>query len=622
MRATRIFSSFPLSLLMVFPLLILSSADVWAQSIQSFELAGHTIQIEGEIGDFQIEITNHKVSEGLEIATLSLSHPSGGVPPQLALKWKLPSNNIAGYWSSASFTKKTINPDWWPSRVKSMLAREAPMMTLFGHNDINRSTFAVSDALNTVETSVGVREEDGMIYNQILLFSEVHKEITSYEIQLRIDDREIPYSKAIQEVAEWWASFEAYKPLQVPEVARLPVYSTWYSYHQNVSSEALLEECRLAKKMGFKSIIVDDGWQTLDGNRGYAFTGDWEPERLTDMKELVEQVHDIGMKFVLWYAVPFVGENSKSYEQMKGKFLRYWDGQGAYVLDPRFPEVRDFIIDTYVKAVKDWDLDGFKLDFIARFSADKNTVLEATDGRDYASVNEATDVLMTQLVQKLQEIKPDIMIEFRQPYSGPAMRKYGNMFRAADCPNLSMINRVRTTDLRLQSGSTAVHSDMLMWHYDELVETAALQLVNVLFSVPQISVRLEDIPEDHFKMIRFYLDYWMIHRSILLDGEFHAANPLANYTSISGWDEEKKIILLSDDIVATVNTENFKEFDLINAKASSTVVIEVEGTEQAFSYSIISCLGEEVKVGQLILKKGVYAFEVPPSGLISFFRLD
>lgn len=604
--------------LLLTSILILFLQVITIAQKNSFNLSNQTIKIEGKLEGFDLDINIQKIEDGLEIATLQLKHPTGAVPPEFTLKWQQPSSNMAGYWSSAAYTNKNIKPDWYPSVVRSMLAREAPVITLFGHNDENRSTFAVSDALNTVVTSTSVREEDGLIYNKITFFSEVHKELTNYEVQLRLDTRPLHFATSLQEVADWWASFDSYQPLYVPEVAKLPVYSTWYSYHQNVSAESILRECKVAKAMGFESIIVDDGWQTLDGNRGYAFTGDWEPERIPAMKELVQKVHELGMKFVLWYAVPFVGEKSKSYEKMKGKFLRYWNGQGAYVLDPRFPEVREFIIKTYVDAVKEWNLDGFKLDFIARFSADKNTVLKAIDGRDFASVNEATDVLMIDLVEALKAIKPDIMIEFRQPYSGPAMRKYGNMFRAGDCPNLAMINRLRTTDLRLISGNTAVHSDMLMWNYEESVEIAALQLLNILFSVPQISVRLEDIPKEHFDMIQFYLKYWLENRSILLEGTFRPATPLANYPMISTSNQDKSITTVFDEQVIPIETEALKAFDIINAKTSKQLILSIKGPAKEYTYTIKSCLGEVIEQQSMVLKEGVVAFEVQASGVILF----
>ena len=603
-----------MSLLFFFALGITSAQEQY----KAFELAGHNVQIIGNFGEFDTAVQTEMLSEGLEIATITLTHPSGATPPRFSLKWQLPSSNIAGYWSSGSFNDKTIGPSWGPSSLRSMLAKEAPVITLFGHDDSNRLTFSASEVLNTVILSTGIKEEDGLIYNEMTFFSEKHRLLKTYEVKVRFDSRPSLYSKALAGVANWWASFDLFKPAEVPEVARKPVYSSWYSYHQNVTMESLVAECVLAKKMGFESIIVDDGWQTLDSNRGYAYTGDWEPERIPEMKEFVKAVHDLDMKFILWYAVPFVGEKSKAFEKMKGKFLRYWDGQGTYVLDPRYPEVRQFIIETYVDATRDWGLDGFKLDFIGRFSAANDTDLTQDNGRDYASVNEATDVLMTDLMSSLQEIKPDIMIEFRQPYIGPAMRKYGNMFRATDCPNLSSVNRIRTSDLRLLSGTTAVHSDMLMWHYEEAVEVAALQFLNVIFSVPQISVRLEDIPEDHFKMIKFYTDYWLRNREVLLDGEFHPTSPLTNYPVLESRKDHKKITAIFNDQVVDIQLEKYTHIDILNAKRSSRVVVAVTGKTRNFDYVITDCIGTETKKEIIELTPGVHAFDIPPSGLISF----
>ncbi len=590
---------------------------------QSYNINGFDIEVLGDLNGFLLDWKTNRIEDGLEIATITLNHVQGATPPKLSLKWAVPSNNIAGYWSSSAYLDKTITPDWGPAKVKSMLSRHAPVISLFGHDDVNRQTFAVSEALSTVITSTSVKEENGMMYNEIQLFTEKHKKIKTYQIEFRLDTRSIPFSKSLTEVASWWAAFDLYTPSAVPEAAKLPVYSSWYSYHQNVTKDALVKECKLAKSMGFESIIVDDGWQTLDSNRGYAYTGDWNPERIPEMKAFVSAVHDLDMKFILWYAVPFVGEKSQAYEQMKGKFLDYWESQGTYIVDPRFPEVREFIINTYIKAVNEWDLDGFKLDFLGRFRAGKDTKLIADEGRDYASINDATDRLMTDLMTSLREVKPDIMIEFRQPYTGPAMRKYGNMLRASDCPNVALINRVGTTDLRLLSGNTAVHADMLMWHYSESVEVAALQLLNVMFSVPQISVKLADIPKDHFEMIRFYTDYWLKNRAILLEGEFRPSNPQANYPIISGDSNDKKITVVYNDLFIPVVTSSNKKIDIINAKSSKRIILDVTGEKQSYRYMIFDCKGNIVDSKVIELDtESPFAFNVPPSGLISLTPIN
>lgn len=585
-----------------------------------YQAAGFDIAVEGDLKDFALDLKPTRVSERLEIVAIRLMSSTPQPPPRFTLKWSLPSHDVVGQWATGRQMNKTIHPDWSGGRLTtSMFAREAPVSCLFGSDDANVLTFAVSDALDTVLIGSGIREEDGLIYNDVTFFSEPHPSLTEYTAQLRIDRRAIPYWTALKEVGEWWARQPGYEPARVPEPARQPVYSTWYSYHQSVDAAALLKEVAIAKRMGFDSIIVDDGWQTLDSARGYAYTGDWQPERMPDMKRFGESCHALGVKVVLWYAVPFVGKNAKVAERFKDRSLRYEDPLGAYVLDPRYPEVRQYLIGIYRRAIEDWDIDGFKLDFIERFAADEKTVLEAAGGRDFASVNEATDRMMTDILAEMKKLKPDVMIEFRQPYIGPLIRKYGNMFRASDCPNSYLANRVKTTDLRLLSGDTAVHADMIMWHYGERVEIAAFQLLNVLFAVPQVSVRLQEIPKDHFAMVQFYTSYWRENRSVLLDGAFEARAPAANYPLLTARGGDKQIVGLYGDAVVKLDDAAAK-IDVVNAKNSAAVVLAAARDFGAYRYTIRDCQGRVVGSGEARLGKGVREFEVPVSGLLSLER--
>ena len=172
-----------------------------------------------------------------------------------------------------------------------------------------------------------------------------------------------------------------YEPAGVPESARLPMYSTWYSFHQDLDPGRIEEQCRLAKELGCEAVIVDDGWQTTSNERCYAYTGDWEPtpEKVPDMRAYVDRVHALGMKVLLWYSVPFVGRHSKAWERFSGMLLEEIERLGASVLDPRFPELREFLIGTYESALREWDLDGFKLDFVDSFGTSRETGLHQID---------------------------------------------------------------------------------------------------------------------------------------------------------------------------------------------------------------------------------------------------
>lgn len=592
------------------------------QSPASHRVAGFDIRVSGDLKGFALSWEDRSLAEGLDVVRLNLTSATPQPPPRFTLTWSLPAQDAAGQWATGRHLTKTLRPDWSGGRLQaSMFAREAPVSCLYGSDDRNLLTFAVSDALDTVLVGSGIREEDSRLYNEVTFFSDPHPSLTSWTAELRLDRRRVPYWTALADVSDWWAAQPGYAPAPVPEPARLPVYSTWYNFHQNVSSAVLLEEVAVAKKLGFDTIIVDDGWQTLDSGRGYAFTGDWQPERMPDMKAFVDGCHALGVKVMLWYAVPFVGKNAKVAERFKDKSLRFDERLGAYVIDPRFPEVREYVVDTYRSAIRDWGLDGFKLDFIERFVADEKTVLDATGGRDFASVNAAADRMMTDILAELRKVKPDVMIEFRQPYIGPLIRKYGNMFRASDCPYAYLANRVKTVDLRLLSGKTAVHADMTMWHPTEPVEVAAFQLLNVLFSVPQVSVRLREIPKDHLAMVRFYTDYWRQNRDILLDGAFEAPSPNANYPLVRARSGAKEIVAVYEDVTIPVRAGAARSIDVVNAKSSSSVVLVMAEDLGSYRATVRDCQGAVVRTETVRLAAGAHALTVPVSGLVSLERL-
>ena len=200
----------------------------------------------------------------------------------------------------------------------------------------------------------------------------------------------------------------------------------------------------------------------------------------------VARVHQLGLKYILWYSVPFVGKYSRAAKRFEGMTISYIDQLGAYTLDPRYPQVREYLIGIYTEALKKWDLDGFKLDFIDSFNRFEDT-LDYREGMDYAGLDQAVQRLMVDVMRELRAIKSDILIEFRQSYIGPAMREFGNMFRVGDCPENASTNRVGVVDLRLTSGHTAVHSDMLVWNENERLEAAVRQMQNVLFGTLQLS---------------------------------------------------------------------------------------------------------------------------------------
>ncbi|MBA2363286.1 MAG: alpha-galactosidase, partial [Chloroflexia bacterium] len=375
--------------------------------------------------------------------------------------------------------------------------------------------------------------------------------------------------------------------------------------------------CRLAKALGCEAVIVDDGWQTTSNERGYAYTGDWQPasEKIPDMRAHVERVHALGLRYILWYSVPFVGVHSAAYSRFQGKFLGENARLGTAILDPRFPDVREYLIGTYATAMREWDLDGFKLDFVDAFEPTPDRQGERGGGRDIDAVPEAADRLLTDVIARLRAIKPDVMVEFRQSYIGPLMRKYGNMFRAGDCPNDAVENRVRTLDVRLLCGNTAAHADMLMWHPEESAESAALQLLNVLFSVPQISVLLDRVPPEHVAMLRFWLGFWREHRDVLLDGQLAPLAPEAMYPVVLARTPEKLVAAVYVDAVVALDAPPPTLLLIVNGTLSERAVLELVTDGGEREVEVRDCRGTVVRTQRMDLTPGLHRIEVPPAGL-------
>lgn len=554
------------------------------------------------------------VSKGdIEEITIEMKAPQPVVPSPLKVEFKTPQLDAHHLWHSNRSNRTLLPPDW-SGKYSSALAQTMPLYSFINSNNRNRLTIATSEAKRRVNAKVGLREEGAVLYGELSFFTETEAPLSHYKTTILLDKRDIFWADAIREGVVWIESHNNFKVCRVPEAAFEPLYSTWYQFHQQITDKEIEAECREAVKLGMKTIIVDDGWQTADNNRGYAYCGDWKvaPVRIKDMAAHVKRVQDMGMKYMLWYSVPFVGEHSQAYERFKGKFLG--PSHGAFVLDPRFPEVREYLISTYENALKEWNLDGFKLDFIDSFRV-KGTdpaIAEEYAGRDIKSVPEAVDVLMKGILARLQAIKPDILIEFRQNYIGPAIRQYGNMFRASDCPGDMQNNRIRIANLRLTSGTTAVHADMIEWNPNEKPEVAARHILSALYGVIQYSVMLRELPESHFKVVKHWLDFSQEHRQTLLHSDFRPYHPENCFPILEAESKEERIITVYQEGVMVEVGAPDRDIYIINATGAEKPIVELQKAPRKVEY--FDTYGNVVKGEKLVA--GLQRADIPVSGYV------
>ena len=525
--------------------------------------------------------------------------------------WHVPMIDLLYRWTPNCFVDRSLPPEYFYKYNHSMVSYNAPVTVLFNGKSEHKYSWALSETTKLVYYRTGVRENNGTVTTSVKIPLRQYTNCYETTIKVRIDNGTKGFTEAIGEIAKWWEKGLSSPVLSVPESAKDALYSFWYSYHRDFTAKSIEDECKKAAELGFKTVIVDDGWQTdTVGWAGYEICGDWKvgTKKIPDMKAHVEAVHKMGLKYVLWYSVPFMGDKSSVYPEFEGMMLRKFD-ENTGLLDPRYKKVRDFLIGVYKKALIEWDLDGLKLDFIDRWCDDEENALY-DEGMDIPALQDAVDALMTEIANELKSIKPDVLIEFRQNYIGPNMRKFGNMFRVTDCPDDYIRNRIGVLDLRLMMENSAVHSDMLMWHNDESAEIVAIQIISIIFGVMQYSAKIGEQSDDIIKTSRFWIDFMAEHKDLLLNSNLEVFEPHLLYTWAKASNKDECAVAVYS-VDKCIKPDKKDTVYIANGSEEKRIIAQMEDD---YSAEIFNCLGQTVQKG-IKIQKGINIFEIPVGGL-------
>ncbi|WP_342805470.1 glycoside hydrolase family 36 protein [Alteromonas sp. M12] len=152
----------------------------------------------------------------------------------------------------------------------------------------------------------------------------------------------------------------------VPESAYEPIWCAW-GYERDFSFEEILQTLPKAKELGLEWAVLDDGWQTAEG--------DWylDPEKFpngdADMKAFVGDIKSAGLKAKLWWAPLAVDPGTDMIEQHPEMLLLNEDGStrdvtwwDSYYLCPADEQVRQHSVELVKKMLGEWGYEGLKID--------------------------------------------------------------------------------------------------------------------------------------------------------------------------------------------------------------------------------------------------------------------
>ncbi len=157
-----------------------------------------------------------------------------------------------------------------------------------------------------------------------------------------------------------------------------PQYNTWIELVYNQNQDDILKYAHDIVKNGFPPgvLMIDDNWAPYYGKF------EFRKDRFANPKAMLSELHALGFKVMIWVC-PFVSPDSEVFRDLKSKklllldskgdssltwekaqepaLINWWNGYSA-VMDFTNPSAVDWYSSQLDYLVKEYGLDGFKLD--------------------------------------------------------------------------------------------------------------------------------------------------------------------------------------------------------------------------------------------------------------------
>jgi hypothetical protein len=121
-------------------------------------------------------------------------------------------------------------------------------------------------------------------------------------------------------------------------------------------------------------------------------------------------------------------------------------------------------------------------------------------------------------------------------------------------------------------------------------------------------------------MVAEWTRYWKANREILLQGEFFPSGPASGYPAIVSRKGGRVIAGVYADAVIGLPDGDLEAVDLVNAKATRSLVLELLRPMGRVKVTTFDTRGRVVYEDTRSLAASIHRFEAPPSGRVEIRR--
>ena len=572
------------------------------------------IHIEGLMSPFEATIDIKEQGLQKYILNIYLHSAFAAAPPSFNLSVKFPKDKINQIWNSKTWS----NQSYFTIPSYDRAAANFSIISGLTINDHNQITVTCKDAYKAKFVSSNIKEEGDSIAFSLGFFEDNPplSNLQDYQAEVWVDFRSIHFSKAIYDASSWFLDDEFKKGVATADTTNVPVFSTWYPMHRNIPLENITRDLDSLKTFNFKSVLVDDGWQSLVQMKidtAYSY----DEISFKTMSLFKKKCSDMGLPLYLWYSIPFIGGNPVILKKFDGKYIRYRAPRQMYVLDPRYSDVRKYLVSTYANFLSTWNFDGYWFDFLKGFYPKEGAVIDPDKGRDFVSIDLAVDTLYSDMKTRLNAIKPNFFMGQIFSVVGPNLVSYQNFLTGFVGVENTQVVREKMVNNRLLYGKFTPFMEVVAINPRESEEDIARKLQSVLFGNPYLSFYATTLPEASKQTIRFWLDYWKKNHKVIFEGSFEPMQVSRFYPGIKVENEQKIIYMVYEDYTINLPVVLNKPIDVIHSKTTGNIQFLMNKADVHYNYEIFDCKGVSTEKGIVKCKnKNAVDFVVPTAGFI------
>ena len=305
--------------------------------------------------------------------------------------------------------------------------------------------------------------------------------------------------------------------------------NNWEATYFDFDQEKLLRIAQNAKEVGVELFVLDDGWFGKRTNDRTGL-GDWvaNRERFPDtIGALSEKIHDMGLKFGLWFEPEMVNKDSDLYRkhpdwilEVTGHSPRH--GRNQFVLDFSREEVVDAIYEQMARVIEETKLDYIKWD-MNRPLTDVFSKSLAPDQQ--GEVFHRYVLGLYHLYDRLTTAFPSILFESCASGGGrfdPGLLYYAPQTWTSD--DTDAVER-----LKIQYGTSLVYPLSTMGAHVSIVPNHQTNRITPLttrgnvayFGVFGYELDLADLTQAEKEIVKEQIDFYKKERSLIHQGNFY-----------------------------------------------------------------------------------------------------